>query len=357
MKFLFVLLFTAASGSAAQAATGSAFNPDISVIGQFLGAAGNGSKEPRPFNLKEAEIGLQSVVDPYARADFFLSANPEGLEVEEGYLTWLTLPWGLQARAGKFRMEFGKFNRTHPGETPFADRPLAAAAFLGDEGLSEAGGHVSWLVPNPLDLFLQLDAQVANGPAADRSPAFAEGRKRDLLYLTHASLYADLTRAQNVAAGLSYAHGPDGATFDSVSQSSHALGTDLFGVDFTYRWREPSDKDRSLTWQTEYYWANREAVDPADAARKQDACPWGVFTYADWQFARRWHAGARYDYTKLVSNTQRRRGELAFLTFTPTEFSLLSLQGKHVLNEFDQHEWTMFFKLTFNIGPHGAHPF
>ena len=56
--------------------------------------------------------------------------------MEEGYLTWLSLPLGGQAKIGKFRADFGKFNRTHAGETPFADRPLSTLAFGGEEGLS-----------------------------------------------------------------------------------------------------------------------------------------------------------------------------------------------------------------------------
>jgi hypothetical protein len=52
---------------------------------------------------------LQATVDPYARADFFLSfgRDPEtgkyGVEVEEGYLTTLSLPARLQLKAGRFR--------------------------------------------------------------------------------------------------------------------------------------------------------------------------------------------------------------------------------------------------------------
>ena len=65
------------------------FNPDIAVIGNFTGAAGSNEIEPRPaLQLDEAELSLQAVVDPYARADFFLAASPEGLEVEEGFLTF-----------------------------------------------------------------------------------------------------------------------------------------------------------------------------------------------------------------------------------------------------------------------------
>jgi hypothetical protein len=80
------------------------FNPDMAVIGNFIGAAGNNSIEPMPaLRLNEAEASFQAVVDPYARADFFLSASPDGLEVEEGFITFPTLPGGLLMKVGKMR--------------------------------------------------------------------------------------------------------------------------------------------------------------------------------------------------------------------------------------------------------------
>ena len=72
------------------------FNPDIAVIGSFIGVAGKNPVESVPaFEMKEVETSLQAVVDPYARADFFLSVSPEGIEVEEGYVTFPTLPGGI----------------------------------------------------------------------------------------------------------------------------------------------------------------------------------------------------------------------------------------------------------------------
>src|SRR6185295_15816052 len=49
------------------------FNPDIGVIGDFQGSYI--SKGNKNFNayLNETELSLQAAVDPYARADFFLS--------------------------------------------------------------------------------------------------------------------------------------------------------------------------------------------------------------------------------------------------------------------------------------------
>src|SRR5207237_7230751 len=59
------------------------FNPSVSVIGNFLGVAGHNPVENLPTaSLRESEVALQAIVDPYARADFFLSFSESGVEVE-----------------------------------------------------------------------------------------------------------------------------------------------------------------------------------------------------------------------------------------------------------------------------------
>src|SRR5215470_17739371 len=67
------------------------FNPDISAIGNFLAIAGHNTVDNQPsLQMRESEVGLQAVVDPYARADFFLTfgLNPGEVAVEEGYITF-----------------------------------------------------------------------------------------------------------------------------------------------------------------------------------------------------------------------------------------------------------------------------
>src|SRR5439155_13764110 len=79
------------------AAAGSKiFNPDIAVIGDFLGAAGRNLVNPGPaLEMHESEASFQAVVDPYARADFFISFGEEGVNLEEGFVTFTSLPGGL----------------------------------------------------------------------------------------------------------------------------------------------------------------------------------------------------------------------------------------------------------------------
>src|SRR5262249_35745729 len=92
-----------AGGSAAKA-----LNPDISVIGDFIGAAGGNSAPPlatvQPFpslQMHESEIGLQAIIDPYSRGDFFISFGEQGVNLEEGFITFTALPDSFVAKVGK----------------------------------------------------------------------------------------------------------------------------------------------------------------------------------------------------------------------------------------------------------------
>ena len=88
-----------AGGSAAKA-----LNPDISMIGDFIGSAGHNPVNPTSsLQMHESELGVQAIIDPYARGDFFLSFGEQGVNLEEGYITLTALPAGLVAKVGKFR--------------------------------------------------------------------------------------------------------------------------------------------------------------------------------------------------------------------------------------------------------------
>ena len=332
-------------------------NPNISVVGWFQGEAGRrrpGAEEPPAFQFKEAEIAFQSVVDPYAKAELFVAVDPpEGkVDLEEGYLTWFNLPYGLALKAGKFKGNFGKFNRVHRPETAFADRPLAHEAHFGEEGLAGAGGSLSWHVPNPW-LFVNLDAEALTMPGADESPAFDKAGKKDLLYIGRVHGYYDLTESANLTLGGSYGRGAAGQAFDEASHSSSTLASEIYGADLTFRWKNPRRAIyRSLFWQTEVFW-NRRDLDLRTSAGSM-----GLFSHLEVQFARRWRIGGRYDWTESPADDARHdSGGLVYLTFTPSEFSLITLQGRRV-ESFDGTKETIgFLKVTFNIGPHGAHPF
>jgi hypothetical protein len=350
---------TPSSGGAPPSGT-NLLNPAISAIGWFQAQGGDALDEPgsRAFSLREAELGLQANVDPYSRADFFISVSPdEGIDLEEGYVTFLALPAGLTAKLGKFRGNFGKFNRTHPPETPFADRPLAADRFFGEEGLSAEGASASWLIPG-LPFYANLDAEVTNTPDLAGGGSFASHRGKDLLCLGRLSTYFDLGEAANVTIGGSYADGANGPAADTSSTLPApvpgALRARVVGGDVTFRWKNPRRAIyRALIAQVEWMQRTAETVAGPDLTRS------GGFAWTEFQFARRWRAGGRYDWSDALEGaaTGRSTGVLGFLTFSPSEFASISGQVRHQSLEGGTKDTAYFLKSTFNIGPHGQHPF
>ena len=329
------------------------FNPDIGMIGNFVGATGEsrgGSPAiaPTPFaTLQESEVSFQAVVDPYARADFFLAIGEEGIEVEEGYVTFPTLPGGLLVKAGKFRANFGRLNAFHNHTLPWIDRPLVMYNLLGgspldpDTGIKDAGVSVSRIIPAG-KLFLEGIAEIYRG---DSGTLYKSNRRSDFSTVEHLRAYADLTEATNIEFGGSYSRGHNELGSDFVTQ--------LYGTDVTFRWR-PLRRAiyHSLAARTELIWSRRNQLPSLQRA-------FGGYASVDYGFIRRWFIGGRYDWAERAADAAvQDRGESAVLTFWPSEFSQVRSQyrrtrygdGQRVANE-------LLFQLLFTIGAHGAHPF
>src|SRR3989441_2000291 len=218
------------------AAAGSKiFNPDIAVIGDFLGAAGS-NKVPNPepaLTMHESEAAFQAIVDPYARADFFFSFGEQGVNLEEGYLTFPAVPGGLLVRAGKMRAAFGKINTLHNHVLPWTDRPLVTRNLMGGEdGINDAGFSAARLIPNPW-MFLEATGQVFRG---DSSDLFTSSKRGDLSYVGHLRGYQDITESTNVDFGISYCRGHNGSGIFGNLDFWRFTNT-VYGTEATVRWR------------------------------------------------------------------------------------------------------------------------
>lgn len=337
------------SAPSAPAGSSKVFNPDIAVIGNFLGAAGKNPNSTQPtFGLNEVEASFQAIVDPYARADFFLSAGPEGLEVEEGFATFSTLPGGLLLKVGKMRAQFGKVNALHTHRLPWTDRPLVTQNLLGgDEGISESGVSVSRLINNSL-LFLEATGEAYYGA----SDVFSSRERSGLAYVGRLRAYRDLTEGTNLDFGGSYAYGPSG-TEPAVSIPEADFSTRLIGVDATFRYR-PLRRAiyKRFMARTELVWSQ-----PRNNGLGGETA-FGFYGSADYQFARRWYVGSRYDRSAQAFDASRvDTGGSFYLTYWPSEFSQVRGQYRRT-NYGDGVKANEFlFQFLFSIGAHGAHVF
>jgi hypothetical protein len=339
----------AAPAPVATTPTANVFNPDMAVIGDFLGAMGRNTVNPSPaLEMHETEASFQATVDPYARADFFISFGESGVDLEEGFLTFPAVPGGLLVKVGKQRAAFGKINTLHTHVIPWTDRPLVTNNLVGgDEGISDAGLSVARLVPNPW-VFLEATGQVLRG---DSAGLFQSSQRGDLSYVGHLRGYQDISENTNLDLGVSYARGHNASgAVDGVDLGRFTTG--LWGVDATVRWK-PLQRSiyHSFIGRSELVWSNREQ--PGGTQKS-----FGYYVSGDYQLARRWTAGLRYDNSAHAdASFLRDRGQSVLLTFMPSEFSQIRGQYRRTAYADADTANEVLFQFQYAIGAHGAHPF
>jgi hypothetical protein len=322
------------------------FNPDIGVIGDFQGSYISKGQRNLDFYLNETELSLQAAVDPYARADFFLSfgRNPEtgeyGVEVEEGYLTTLSLPARLQLKVGRFRSAIGRLNPVHPHALPFIDMPNAYVNYFGQEGLKDEGLSLSWLLPTKA-FYQELLFQVTSGYS--ESPAFTRSEGNRLLYVSHLKNFFTLNDDNTFELGITGISGPN----DSARTSN------MSAVDLTYKWKPVKlNTYHSLTWQSEFYFNHANLMDNFSVNS------FGMYSFLQYQLAKRWFLTGRYDYgQKPYDKTLKETAFSLTAGWYATEFSKLEFETKTTDDNIDKRFYQAWLRWIFVIGAHGAHQY
>jgi len=354
-------------------------NPDLSFIGdvalaafsaerpQDLPALQAGGHDPQKtgFHLQQLELSVSKAVDPYFRFDANLVFNNGGVEIEEAYATTLGLPYGLQARIGKFLTRFGRLNATHPHTWDFVDQPFMLSRLFGGEGNRGLGFEVSWLAPTPW--YAEVVASVTEAQSEGATRSFIpvdENTEFNVVHLTDfdntlaLKQFFALSDDVSLMWGLSFAVGPNPNGPRTFSQ--------LYGTDLYLKYRPLTEGDFTvLSLQAEGYFRVRQT--PGDALLDV-----GGYAYGFWRFQPNWGTALRYEYGSPASN---RAGTLADdyldpfwlanrhrlsanLTFWPTEFSRIRLQGSvDFLGWQDRPNLAAFLAFEFSVGAHGAHKF
>ncbi len=346
---------------AARAASGKAFNPDLSanflgLIRQGTGISNNRSNpDHNGVRLQEAEIQLSSDVDVYFKAVALFSVSQTdttpaangsteyGIDPEEVYLETISLP-GVTIRAGKMKLGLGKHNQLHTHAYPFIDAPLFQSALVGDEGLNETAVSAAVLVPAPW--FSEITVQ---GFTPGNSELYRSRESGEIGALVRLKNLWDLSDDTTLEFGLSGTRGKN-----SLEKTATAYGGDL-----TVKWR-PSEggKYRSLIWNSEYLGANRKGL--TDGSGNDVAKLGGLTTYVQYQFAERWWAQARGEVLGLPKPTEFARvtKQSALLAFLPSEFSGLRLQYDHTkADDREKSDHTVSFQYNITIGAHPAHAY
>ena len=319
--------------------------PDISAIGDFQASYRNNTKHNYNAGINEAELSLQSVVDPYARADFFLTFGKDSLngkyraDLEEGYLTTLSLPFHLQLKVGKFKSAMGRINPVHPHALPFISLPVAYENYFG-EGINDEGASVSWLVPNHR-FYQELIVQVTDGPPDN--PSFSRSVGNTYLGLAHLKNFFDLSANATFEIGLT---GITGANqFD--------LRTNIAALDLTYKWKPVQfNTYKSFTWQSEVYFSN------AKISNEDIVNSFGMYSFINYQFAKRLFFTGMYSYSnKPYSSDINENSYTATLGWYATEFQKIEVEGTTTTSNVEKDQYRILLRWIFVIGTHGAHQY
>jgi hypothetical protein len=338
-------------------------NPNISLIMDAAAAAFSGPNlqagghDPKNngFNLQQVEMSLNSPVDPFMRFDSNIVFSQFGVEVEEAYATTTALPLDFQARAGQFLTRFGRANATHPHTWDFVDQPMVLGKFMGGEGNRGLGAELSWLVPLPWYTEVVGSVTDPNGGGTARSFYGNDGlgvrSPLDLQGTASLRQFYFLHRDWSLAAGLSTMTGPN--------PTGRANRSDILGADLYLKYRPLEQGSSTIVALTAEGMQRRRQV-PAGLL-----VDYGGYGALSWHFAQQWGTAIRYDAATglpgdyLDPDWVGDRGKwTANLTFWPTEFSRLRLQGS-----MDRPSWRSepiyagFLTVETVIGAHGAHKF
>lgn len=339
-------------------------NPDLSLI--LDGAAGwfsdedhgqTGAHDPSRtgFTLQQLELSASAIVDPYFRFDANIVFGLFGVEVEEAYGTTLGLPARLQARFGQFLHRFGRINPTHPHSWEFVDQPFAIGRVFGGEGGRGLGVELSWLTPLPW--YVETVGSVLQADGEPNARSFYGGNDLgvkepgDLLYVTALKQFFPLSEDWSLFWGLSGAFGPNSTGRDNR--------TDVYGTDLYLKFRPITRQSFTIVALT------------MEALYRRREVPEGLLEdvsgYAQvfWKFAQRWGTAARYEFGSAATgddpldpewNDARHRVS-ANLTFWPTEFSRLRLQGSRDMRTWTDPVNAVFLAAELVTGAHGSHAF
>ena len=326
-------------GGAAPATVGrernlNRLNPEISFTGTALGVTSDVGREE--FSLQEFELDLQAALDPFSRTRWTIAFGEEGVEIEEGYVMYSSLPGGLELTAGKFRQRFGALNRQHLHALPQSTYPLALETYFGEEGLAQTGLSFSWLLPKPWATANEISVQITSG---ENEEAFGGELFEDLAVLARLKNYWQISDATYFEWGLSGVSGKTAGGGDS-----RVLGTDA-----TFNWQPPQRaKYRALTWRGELLRSERDD----ETGRRQQA--WGGYAYLEGLFRRNLWAGLRYDWAEDPLQPERRlTGLVPYLTWWQSEFVRLRAEYGHLEDELSGASENRFvLQLTWAAGPH-----
>ena len=189
------------------------------------------------FIFRTLGIHFESYLDPYSRFKAAVPINEEGAELGDAYYTRFGIVEGVNITFGKFRQQFGVVNRWHKHGLDQVDFPMPLRRIFGEGGLNQIGASLDWTLPSLGESAQELTFQLTN---TKNTRLYGEDSLGNPCLLLHYKNYRDLSESTYAELGFSGLFGWndewDVSRSGSIVTVHDALGTEVFGADFTLTW-------------------------------------------------------------------------------------------------------------------------
>lgn len=347
----------------------NAFNPSISVVGDFIGQYGYGVEKKAHSHsdgehshggefqngvmAREIEFEFRGDVDPYADAMVALAIEPHDfshvdVHLEEAYARIKKLPFfgsaplGLITKVGRFRTAFGRMGRIHLHNIPQITYPLAMRTFLGDEGYASQGVSFNFAVnPSPNTAFNFF----AESVFLNRTPMQEKGAEKMASGVGHIWWHQELAPSHFLDVGASTLVGRKGKA------NSGAFW--LIGSDLHYGYMPAGYGQNPLfLLGSEFFTANQN--------QGRGRWPMGNFTWAQVALVGSTFLGVRYDLAPKEEDLKNfQHAAAAYLSHYTTEFLRFRLGYEHVMPKINSiaGDHRVMLSMLFVLGSHPLEPY
>ncbi len=293
---------------------------------------------------------------------------------EEVFIETTSLPYGLQARAGRFASQIGYLNQQHMHADDFTERPLLYRAFFGGHW-NDDGVRLNLTLPT--SFYWMVGAEAMRGKKLVEE-TFDRVKNPGVATLV-TKIGDDINRSHSWQLGFSYIKSRREALVEEEhdheeeghdgghDHAGHAHGAQFSGrntymIDATWKWA-PGGNNRDQQVRVSFEAAQIKGLNRfAKASDKQEANALSVV----YRFSPSWEVGARSDWLRVRVphgdhfHSGLLREQSVMLAWKPTHMQSLRLQYSRQRNavEFENpSKRTLQLQYVMAFGAHGAHSF
>jgi len=362
----------------------TSFNPSIGVVlngkynnfsegsGDIAGFAigEEGERGEQGLGIDETELNFSASIDDKFRGSATLAVLEEGgesvVEIEETYIATTALPYGVEAKVGRFFSELGYLNSHHTHSDDFADRPLTNRAFL-DNNYGDDGVQISAVLPTPI--YTEIGAGAFRGD--DFPTGGADGHDIGA-WTAYGRVGGDVGDNTSWRVGLSTLQA-DGISRDANEDEVNFSGdSSLYIADARAVYAPTGNNaEQEVIFQGEFFYRDEDGTyedsDAGTGAIAYDDSQSGWYAQSVYKFRPQWRVGARYSQlyagdtpAGLVGSALDDGGHdpwsaTAMVDWTNSEFSRVRAQFSREEVADDQEDNQFTLQYIMSLGAHGAH--